>query len=330
MTTKTEKKILITGAAGFIAGHTALKFFENGLSVIGVDNFDPFYARKDKEANLVELEKAAIRFGVGFQFFEQDIVDLQADFLRDENIDAVVHLAAKAGVRPSLEDPEAYLNVNILGTTRLLEFCKKKGISKFLFGSSSSVYGNDTPVPFSETAPASCPISPYGASKRAGELYCSTYSTLYRITTPVLRFFTVYGPRQRPDLAIRKFCTLITSGQPIPLYGDGRTQRDYTYVSDIAAGVFSAYSWCEKVPQGSFEIFNLGGAKTTSLLQLVRYLEKALGKEAKIDWLPAQSGDVERTFSDISKASRILGYAPETSIEEGIPKFVKWFLNANP
>jgi UDP-glucuronate 4-epimerase len=265
-----------------------------------------------------------------FQIFEGDIRNIeQMDKLFDTYpIKLVVHLAAMAGVRPSISAPLLYNEVNINGTLNLLERCKKYGVKKFVFASSSSVYGNNKKVPFSETDFVDYPISPYAATKRAGELLCHTYHHLYGMDIACLRFFTVYGPRQRPDLAIHKFTKLIINEEEVPFYGDGTTERDYTYIDDIIDGVVRAIQWVQN-GQGQYEIFNLGESRTISLNEMVATLEKVIGKKAKLKVLPMQPGDVKRTYADITKARKILGYHPVTAFEDGIEKFVQWYKENN-
>jgi UDP-glucuronate 4-epimerase len=319
--------VLVTGAAGFIASHLVERLLERGTPVLGVDCFDPFYPRSVKESNLSALRKAADESRAPFVFLEKDVNDCADGALDGYAVESVVHLAAKAGVRPSILDPIGYLHANVSGTLALLEYCRKAGVRRFVFGSSSSVYGNSTPVPFREDAIADHPISPYAASKRAAELYCANYAHLYGLRIASLRFFTVYGPRQRPDLAIHKFAQLMNEGRPIVLYGDGRSSRDYTYVSDIVTGITSALTWLESAPEGTYDTFNLGGSATTPLIGLVRLLESSLGMKASLLREPAQPGDVERTFAEISKSQRALGYQPTVPIAEGIRLFAEWFLN---
>ncbi|MEM4389304.1 MAG: SDR family NAD(P)-dependent oxidoreductase [Candidatus Micrarchaeia archaeon] len=311
-------RILVTGAAGFIGSHVCEALVSRGNNVIGVDNFDSFlYNRRIKERNIAALKKNRL-----FKLVRADIRDTKRmkSLVAQAKPEAVIHLAAKAGVRPSLERPLEYADVNVNGTISLLEACKNAKLKTFIFGSSSSVYGINNKVPFSEEDPIAQPISPYAASKRAAELFCFTYSHLYGIPVTVLRLFTVYGPRQRPDLAIHKFVRLISEGKEIPVFGDGSMKRDYTYIDDIVQGILAAL---EK--PFSFEIFNLGGSRTVSLNELITLIEKNVGKKAKITHLPPQPGDVPITYADISKARRMLGYEPRTSIDEGIKKFVRWF-----
>ena len=314
-------RVLLTGAAGFIGSHVAEGLVSRGDDVVGLDNFDAFYPRAIKEANL-----AALRRSARFRLVEGDIRDrdLVAGLL--EGSSAVLHLAARAGVRPSLEDPAMYASVNVEGTATLLEAARRSGVRRFVFGSSSSVYGDTAPVPFSEQWPALDPISPYAATKRAGELLCATFAGLYGLRAIALRLFTVYGPRQRPDLAIHKFTRLMAEGRPVPVYGDGSSERDYTYISDIVAGMLAALDWTERGSEaGALEIVNLGESRTTRLDALVGLISRALGREARLERLPAQPGDVRRTCADVRKATRLLGYRPATTVEEGIPRFVRWY-----
>jgi len=308
---------LVTGGAGFIGSHLVEALLAAGREVVVLDNFDDFYLPAIKRRNLEPLRNRP-----NFTVVEGDIRDekLVEGVFAGYRISEVVHLAARAGVRPSIEQPVLYCDVNVTGTTVLLEACRKHDIGKFIFGSSSSVYGNNTKVPFSEKDDVDRPISPYAATKRAGEVLCATYHELYRLNVFCLRFFTVYGPRQRPEMAIHKFTRLIDRGLPVPRFGDGTTQRDYTYISDIVNGLVRAI---ERV-QG-YEIINLGGAKTTGLNELIRLLEKHLGQKAIIEDNPGQPGDVERTFADVDKAKRLLGYDSKVGIDEGLGKFVSWY-----
>jgi UDP-glucuronate 4-epimerase len=316
-------RVLVTGAAGFIGSHVAERLVARGDEVVGLDNFDAFYPRAVKEANV-----AALCGGPRFRLVEGDIRDAKvvADLVTPETV--VVHLAARAGVRPSLEEPAVYASVNIEGTAVLLEAARRAGARRFVFGSSSSVYGDTAPVPFSEDWPALLPISPYAATKRAGELLCATFTQLYGLRVMALRFFTVYGPRQRPDLAIHKFTRLIAAGRPVPFYGDGSSERDYTYIDDIVAGVLAAVDWTA-ASGSALEIVNLGESRTTRLEALVALIARAVGTEARLERLPAQPGDVRRTCADVRKAARILGYRPATTVEDGIPRFVRWFEEAH-
>jgi UDP-glucuronate 4-epimerase len=313
------KNILITGGAGFIGSHLVDRLLMEGdWQVSVVDDFNDFYQPAIKRANVSGHQK-----NPNYHLFEADIRDEAAlKRIFDENQFAcIVHLAARAGVRPSLEQPLLYAETNINGTMNLLELAREHGIRQFIFGSSSSVYGINAKVPFSEEDPIRQPISPYAATKAAGELLCHTYTHLYGIRCVCLRFFTVYGPRQRPDLAIHKFARLISEGKPIPVFGDGTTRRDYTFIDDIIAGVRAAVDY----DKTDYEVINLGESRTVELRELITLLEKELGATAKIDRQPLQPGDVPQTFADVTKARRLLGYNPQTQIEEGIQKFVKWF-----
>jgi UDP-glucuronate 4-epimerase len=313
------KKILITGGAGFIGSHLVDRLLsEGGWHVTVIDDFNDFYDPSVKRANI----QAHLAHD-NYRLVEADIRDYDAlgQTFSDATFDCIVHLAARAGVRPSLTEPRLYVETNINGTMNLLELARERGTKQFVFGSSSSVYGENKKVPFSEDDPIFNPISPYAATKAAGELICHTYSHLYGMRIVCLRFFTVYGARQRPDLAIHKFAKLISSGQTIPVFGDGTTRRDYTYIDDIISGVRAAIDY----DQSDYEVINLGEAHTVELSQLISLLENALGKTARIDRQPMQPGDVPQTFADITKARRLLNYNPQTQIEEGIGKFVEWF-----
>ena len=312
-----RETLLITGAAGFIGSHAAETFIDMGFHVVAVDNFCDFYDRSWKEMNL-----RTIRGGEGIDVQVVDITDGNAiDVLVARTKPAaILHLAAMAGVRPSIEQPAYYARVNVEGTTHLLQAAVRHKVGKFLFASSSSVYGNLSKVPFSEDDPVAEPISPYAATKRAGELLCYTYWHLYKLPIACLRFFTVYGPRQRPDLAIHKFTRLISQGKPVPFFGDGTTSRDYTFVSDIVAGIVAAY---EKL--AGYRIYNLGGSEPVTLSQLIAELEKAICKPAILEKRPAQPGDVQRTFADLTRARNELGYTPRVSLAEGLRQFVEWY-----
>jgi len=308
-------KVLITGAAGFIGSHLCERLLDDEWLVVGVDNFDDFYDPQIKRWNIASCLK-----NKNFQLVEADIRDSAAmDRTIGDGIEIIVHLAARAGVRPSIAHPLLYADVNVNGTMVLLEAAKKHKTGKFIFGSSSSVYGNNEKVPFSEDDNVDFPISPYAATKKAGELICHMYHYLYRISITCLRFFTVYGPRQRPDLAIHKFAKLIEQGKPIPVYGDGTMMRDFTYIGDIIDGTVAAMQKCE-----GFNIYNLGESRPIAVNDLVTEIEKALGKKAIKEYLPIQPGDVERTYADVTKAINELGYNPSTNIETGLEKFVTW------
>jgi UDP-glucuronate 4-epimerase len=308
-------KALVTGAAGFIGSHLSERLLSDGFVVVGLDNFDDFYDPEIKRQNIEDCLK-----NKNFQLIEADIRDSAAmDKAVGDGIEIIVHLAARAGVRPSIEKPLLYADVNINGTMVLLEAAKKHKIDKFVFASSSSVYGNNKKVPFSEDDNVDFPISPYAATKKACELLCHTYHHLYEISLTSLRFFTVYGPRQRPDLAIHKFAKLIEQDSPIPVYGDGSMMRDFTYIDDIIDGVVAAIDKCN-----GFHLYNLGESRPISVNDLITEIEKALGKKAVRKYLPPQPGDVERTFADVTKAVSELGYKPNTTIQAGLAKFVQW------
>jgi len=322
--------VVITGGAGFIGSHLAEALLAQGRSVVVFDNLNDFYDPALKISNLTGIRQAAEKSGTRLRVLIGDICrteDLLAAIRAagEGEPPVMVHLAAMAGVRPSIQDPLHYEKVNISGTLCVLEACRLAGAKQLLFGSSSSVYGNNSKVPFAEEDSVDNPISPYAATKKAGELLCHTYYHLYGISVACLRFFTVYGPRQRPDLAIHKFARLMAAGKPLPFFGDGSTRRDYTFVDDILQGVLGALDWLKSSPRPVFDIFNLGESRTTNLAQLVRLLEKELGIPARLKKLPMQPGDVECTYADINKARRVLGYDPQVPIEGGIGRFVEWF-----
>ncbi len=312
-----NKKIFITGVAGFIGSHLCRRLLaEGGYSIVGLDNFDDFYSPAVKRDNIAESAASE-----NFELIEGDIRDKKCveSILGGGKFDMIVHLAAKAGVRPSIEDPLGYDDVNLRGTTVLLEAARKFGVKKFIFASSSSVYGNNKKVPFSESDNVDFPISPYAATKKAGELLCHTWHGLYGLDIFCLRFFTVYGPRQRPDLAIHKFCRLIEADKPIPVFGDGSMERDFTYIDDIIDGVVAAMQRCS-----GYQIYNLGESRPVRLDVLISEIESALGKKAKIYRLAEQPGDVRRTYADVDKAVKELGYQPRTQLSDGLKQFVKW------
>jgi UDP-glucuronate 4-epimerase len=309
--------VLVTGGAGFIGSHLADALLRNGHHVSVIDNFDGFYDRSLKERNI-----AAHRANRLYTFVEGDIRDV--DVLQREltgSYDVIAHLAAKAGVRPSIADPVTYQEVNVRGTQNLLEFARQRGVGQFVFASSSSVYGVNPRVPWSEDDHVLQPISPYASTKVSGELLGHVYSHLYGIRFVALRFFTVYGPRQRPDLAIHKFVREMLAGRAIPVYGDGTTRRDYTFVDDIVAGVMRALEF-DRTP---YEVINLGNNRTVTLIEMIRGLEDALGTPAQIEWLPEQPGDVPQTWANIEKARGLLGYEPATTYAEGAKRFVDWY-----
>jgi UDP-glucuronate 4-epimerase len=308
-------KALITGAAGFIGSHLSERLLAEGWSIVGVDNFNDFYDPQIKRRNINNCLK-----NENFLLVEADIRDSGAmDEVIGRDVQIVVHLAAMAGVRPSIAQPLLYADVNVNGTMILLELAKEHGIEKFIFGSSSSVYGNNEKVPFSEDDNVDFPISNYAATKKAGELICHTYHHLYGMSVTCLRFFTVYGPRQRPDLAIHKFAKLIEQDKPIPVYGDGTMMRDFTYIDDIINGVVAAVDRCN-----GFNIYNLGESQPITVNDLIAEIENALGKKAVRQYQPPQPGDVERTYADITKSVIELGYNPKTPIHAGLASFVSW------
>jgi UDP-glucuronate 4-epimerase len=313
------RSALVTGGAGFIGSHVVDLLLAEGWRVTVVDNFDPFYARRLKLENV-----APHREHTGYRLAEIDIRDAEAldAGLRDD-YDVIVHLAAKAGVRPSIEDPLAYQAVNVLGTQHLLEFARRRGIGQFVFASSSSVYGVNPRVPWTETEPL-LPISPYASTKLSGEMLGHVYAHLYGMRFVALRLFTVYGPRQRPDLAIRKFATRMLRGEPVQLYGTGETRRDYTFVADTVRGIVAAVDY----DASDYELINLGNNHAVSLVELVRALERVLGTTARIEWLPDQPGDVPQTWADVSKAERLLGYAPATPLDDGLRAVADWLAAA--
>ena len=315
-------KVLVTGFAGFIGSHLTEKLLNDGHIVIGIDEFNDYYDPKIKERNT-----SLFLNNERFIFNKADIRDKNSvnEIFAQHKPEIIVHLAARAGVRPSLQQPVLYEEVNVLGTLNLLEAAKNNNCKKFVFGSSSSIYGECKNIPFKETELDLKPISPYGVSKLTGEKYCHAYNHLYKMPIICLRFFTVYGPRQRPDLAIHKFTKLIEEGKSIPVFGDGMYKRDFTYITEIIDGIMSSVNY----DKSSFEIFNLGESHTTTVVDLVKLIENATGKKAVIDWQPAQAGDVPLTYADVSKAEKLLGYKPKTKPEDGIKKFVEWYRSAN-
>ena len=347
---KHPEHILLTGGAGFIGSHLAEALLQRGTLLTIVDNLDDFYSPSWKKANL-----QAIRETGDYDFYNVDICDREAiaKVIEQARPDVIIHLAARAGVRPSIEQPSLYEQVNIAGTVNLLELCRKNKVKKFVFGSSSSVYGASSHAPFSEDQQELRPISPYAATKLSGEMLCYTYAHLYQLPSICLRFFTVYGPRQRPDLAIHKFTALIEAGKPVPVFGDGGSGRDFTFVNDIVAGVLAAvdYQMPATNPNGNgngnghsngngngndhantvpFEVFNLGNSHPIKLRDLVSLLEEVIGREAIRETHPFQPGDVPLTWADVSKANRLLGYKPATDLKEGLAQFVQWYRTADP
>src|SRR2546421_4869090 len=312
-------RILVTGGAGFIGSHLVEKLLAVGHQVVILDDFNDFYDPQIKQANIADFAKDVTVCHVDLR--ESDSV--RTVFHR-EKVDSIAHLAARAGVRPSIQYPRLYYDTNVTGTLHLLEAARVTGVERFIFASSSSVYGAAKKIPFSEDENLSQTFSPYAATKVAGEFLCSTYSHLYNLRVVALRYFTVYGPRQRPDLAIHQFTRRIYAGQPIDQFGDGTTRRDYTYVDDVIHGTMAAFQYEGPL----FDIFNLGESDTIQLKDLIVAIENVLGKKAKINRLPEQPGDMPLTCADISKARKLLGYKPTTRLSEGLPRFINWFLHS--
>jgi UDP-glucuronate 4-epimerase len=310
-------RILVTGGAGFIGSHLVEKLLATGHSVAILDDFNDYYDPQIKRENIAGVLKDVAVYQVDLR--ENGAV---RDLFHREKFEAIAHLAARAGVRPSIQHPQLYYDTNVNGTLHLLEAARMTGVERFIFASSSSVYGMAKTVPFSEDLHLTQTISPYAASKIAGEFLCSTYSHLYQMRIVAVRYFTVYGPRQRPDLAIHQFARRIQAGNPIDQFGDGTTRRDYTYIEDIVQGTMAALEYNGPL----FDIFNLGESETIQLKDLILAIENVLGKKAKINRLPEQPGDVPLTCADISKARKLLGYNPKTKLSDGLPRFVDWFL----
>ena len=312
-------RILVTGGAGFIGSHLVEKLLAAGHEVVILDDFNDFYDPQIKHANIAGFAKDVTVCHV-------DIRDGAAvrNLFHREKVDAIAHLAARAGVRPSIQHAQLYCDTNVSGTLHLLEAARVTGVERFIFASSSSVYGASKTIPFSEEQHLIQTLSPYGATKVAGEFLCSTYSHLYQMRVVALRYFTVYGPRQRPDLAIHQFTRRIYAGQPIDQFGDGSTRRDYTYIDDVIQGTMAALQY-----QGPlYDVFNLGESETIQLKELISAIENALGKKAKVNRLPEQPGDMPLTCADISKARKLLAYKPTTKLSEGLQKFIDWFLRS--
>ncbi|OLA96533.1 MAG: epimerase [Verrucomicrobia bacterium 13_2_20CM_55_10] len=312
-------RVLVTGGAGFIGSHLVEKLLASGHEVVILDDFNDFYDPQTKHANVAGLARDVTVYHV-------DLRDTESvrNLFHREKVDAIAHLAARAGVRPSIQQPRLYYDTNVTGTLHLLEAARVTGVERFVFASSSSVYGASKRIPFSEDEHLTQTFSPYAATKIAGEFLCSTYSHLYNLRVVALRYFTVYGPRQRPDLAIHQFTRRIYAGQPIDQFGDGSTRRDYTYIDDVIQGTMAALQY-----EGSlFDIFNLGENDTIQLKDLIAAIEKALGKKAKINQLPEQPGDMPLTCADISKARKLLAYKPTTRLSDGLPRFIEWFLRS--
>jgi UDP-glucuronate 4-epimerase len=310
-------RVLVTGGAGFIGSHLVEKLLSAGHQVVILDDFNDFYDPQIKRANIAAFAKDVVVYHVDLR----DNESVRNLFHRDK-VDIIVHLAARAGVRPSIQQPRLYYDTNVTGTLHLLDAARASGVQRFVFASSSSVYGASKTIPFSEQQHLTQTLSPYAATKIAGEFLCSTYSHLYQMRVVALRYFTVYGPRQRPDLAIHQFTRRIYAGQPIDQFGDGSTRRDYTYIDDVIQGTMAALQYDGPM----FDIFNLGESDTIQLKDLIVAIENAVGKKAKINRLAEQPGDMPRTYADISKAKKLLGYNPTTKLSEGLPKFVEWFL----
>ncbi len=316
-------EVLITGVAGFIGSNLADYLLSKGIKVVGIDNYDNFYSRAVKEQNL-----ASALNNPNFSFYEVDITDSEVLNSVSFNGTTVIHLAAKAGVRPSIENPKLYVHNNITGTQTLLEWMKVKGIKNMVFASSSSVYGNNEKTPFAESDNVDHPISPYALTKKACELLNFTYFKLYGISSINLRFFTVYGERQRPDLAIHKFVKLISAGNPIEIYGAGQTGRDYTYVGDIVRGIEQAMALVN-APGPHYEIINLGNSSPVKLMELVNTISELLNTKPVLNYLPPQPGDVEFTYADVSKAAELLHFRPSTPLKTGLQNFISWFQATN-
>jgi len=322
-----RQRVLLTGGAGFIGSHLAEALLRRGARLTIVDNLSSFYDCTLKKANLEAIGRVG-----KYEFHALDICDMAqlSQVVAFDRPEVVIHLAACAGVRPSIGQPKLYEQVNVAGTLNLLELCRQYHVDRFIFGSSSSVYGATSCVPFSENHVELRPLSPYAATKLAGEMLAYTYAHLFGLQVICLRFFTVYGPRQRPDLAIRKFTELLEAGKPLPIFGDGSMARDYTYVDDIVAGILASLDPQLHFPLGgpAFEVFNLGNSHPVKLTELIELLENVTGRKATCEWGPSQPGDVPMTWADTSKASRVLGYRPATSLEEGLTSFVRWYRDA--
>ncbi len=312
-----SNRILVTGGAGFIGSHLSERLLEQGNKVFCLDNFNDYYDIRIKRSNIETLLNHP-----NYQLIDGDILDfsLLNNIFPENKFDTIVHLAARAGVRPSIQEPLLYQRVNVEGTSNLLEMARNHGIKKFIFASSSSVYGKNEKVPFAEDDLVDFPISPYASTKKAGELICYTYHHLFKLPVTCLRFFTVYGPRQRPDMAIHKFTDKIYKGEKLPMFGDGYTRRDYTYISDIIDGICKSIEHCS-----SYHIYNLGESKTIELKSLIQLIGESLGKEPNVEKLPVQPGDVPITYADITKAKSEINYDPQVNVEEGVKKFVEWY-----
>jgi len=320
-------RVLVTGGAGFIGSHLCERLLKDNHNVFCLDNFNNFYDPEIKQRNIEKCSGYASTQrtnSASFKLWKADIRDETAlkEIFAANRFDLVIHLAAMAGVRPSIEDPKLYYDVNVRGSLNLLEECRNSNVKDFIFASSSSVYGNNEKTPFAEEDPVDNPISPYAATKKAGELLCHYYHHLYNMSISCLRFFTVYGPRQRPDLAIHKFSRMILANEAIPVFGDGSTKRDYTFIDDIVAGIFKAVDFTRN--NNRYEVFNLGESQTISLDEMIAAIEKYLGLKAKIKRMPEQPGDVKQTFASLEKSSKLLGYSPQFGFDEGMKIFVDW------
>jgi UDP-glucuronate 4-epimerase len=319
------KTYLVTGGAGFIGSHLIDRLLSLGHQVINIDNFNDFYDVKIKEQNILNH----LKYKKAYILKRVDLTSAKSlsTNLKDLPIDGIIHLAARAGVRPSIDNPSQYVLDNIVGTQNILDFARDRKIKDLVLASSSSVYGNNKKTPFSESDPVDHPISPYASTKKANELQAHAYHHLFDMNIIMLRFFTVYGPRQRPDLAIHKFMNLIQQGKPIPFFGDGSTARDYTYIDDIVDGILSSLRYVE-THKNVYEVINLGNHHPIKLKEMVLTIEKVLNQKANYNLLPMQDGDVKITYADITKAKKLLGYEPKVTFKEGIQKFKQWFINS--
>lgn len=328
MMTSNAQTVLVTGAAGFIGSHVCEALLARGAKIVGVDNFDPFYDVNVKARNVAEVEKTAAKARGAFELVRADICDADAmnALLARSRPGGVIHLAARAGVRPSIADPVGYSRANVLGTSVLLEAAKRAGVSRFVMASSSSVYGNNPRTPFAEDHDVSFPVSPYAATKRSCELIAHAHWHLTGMPTACLRFFTVFGPRQRPDLAIANFLRLVSRGDEVPMYGDGASSRDYTYVDDVVRGVLASY---DRIGEHGYRIWNLGGSSPVPLAEMIATIGRTVGRQPRIRPMPAQPGDVERTWADLTRSAAELDYRPRTPFEEGVRRQWEW-LKAQP